>query len=263
MNLVDTHMHLYSDEFNTDREELIRNATVAGITRFFLPNIDLDSVQGMLSLCEKHKGVCFPMMGLHPCSVDSGFENVLQHLRSHLETHRRSVIAIGETGLDHYWDLTYKVEQEKAFRIQAEWASEFDLPIVIHSRNSTDALIDVLKNINDPRLKGVFHCFSGTEEQAKSVIDMGFYLGIGGVVTFKNGGLDKILPSFPMDKIILETDGPYLAPAPHRGKRNIPEYLRLVAEKIASLKSMTVEEVAEITTSNASSLFKRSVANKA
>jgi TatD DNase family protein len=183
----------------------------------------------------------------------------LSQLRNHLEAHRDTVIAIGETGLDHYWDLTYKEEQEKAFRMQAEWAMEFDLPIVIHSRNSTDALINVLKDINDSRLKGVFHCFSGTPEQAEVILGLGFYLGIGGVVTFKNGGLDKILPSLPMEKILLETDGPYLAPAPHRGKRNVPSYLRLVAEKIGVIKSMTVEDVGKITSMNASKLFSKSV----
>ncbi len=258
--LTDTHIHLYAEEFNADRDELISNAAAAGVSRFFLPNIDLDSVDGMLTLCETHRGVCFPMMGLHPCSVDANYAGTLQQLRALLESHIDSVIAIGETGLDHYWDLTYKAEQEKAFRLQAEWAMEFNLPIVIHSRDSTDALIQILKDINDPRLKGVFHCFSGTPEHANEIIKLGFYLGIGGVVTFKNGGLDKILPSLPMDKMILETDGPYLAPAPHRGKRNVPAYLRLVAEKVATVRSLTVEEVAGITTANASRLFGKSVA---
>ena len=255
--LTDTHIHLYADEFDTDREQLIQDAVALGVSRFFLPNIDSTSVEGMFRLCEKLRGVCYPMMGLHPCSVDANYETELQSIRHQLETHRDSVIAIGETGLDYYWDLTYIAEQEKAFRVQAEWAMEFDLPIVIHSRNSTDALIKILADIGDTRLKGVFHCFSGNLEQAEAIIGLGFYLGIGGVVTFKNGGLDKIIPSLPMEKLVLETDGPYLAPAPHRGKRNVPEYLRLVAEKVAAVKGISLEEIARITSANANNLFSK------
>jgi len=256
MSLIDTHVHLYAEEFEKDLSALMEQAQHAGVSKFFLPNIDTESLSGMVAICERWKGVCFPMYGLHPCSVKDNYESELDIIRKALEENRSSVIAIGETGLDFYWDLTFKAEQEKAFREQAEWAVEFDLPIVIHSRDSTDALISIIKDINDPRLKGVFHCFSGNLLQANEIMDLGFYLGIGGVVTFKNGGLDKIIPEIPLNKIVLETDGPYLAPVPYRGKRNEPAYLKIVAEKMAALKGISLEELSRQTTENALKLFK-------
>ena len=225
-----------------------------GVEHFFLPNIDKDSIQSMLDVCAIWKS-CRPMFGLHPCSVKEDYEEQLSVIHKVLTDHRQEAIAIGEVGLDFYWDVTYKKEQETAFRIQAQWALEMDLPLVIHSRNSTDELIDIISGMNEPRLKGVFHCFSGNLEQANKIVALGFYLGIGGVVTFKNSGLDKIIPDLPFDKLLLETDGPYLAPVPFRGKRNEPAYLRLVAEKIAEIKKISLDEVAAITSSNAKKLF--------
>jgi len=255
MNLIDTHIHFYAGEYDADRDELLKSARQSGVQKLLLPNIDTDTLQGMLELCSNWSDTFKPMFGLHPCSVKEDFEIQLQTIRESLMKHSNAV-AIGETGLDFYWDLTYKKEQEAAFRQQVDWAIEFDLPVVIHSRNATDELINILNEINNPLLRGVFHCFSGTPEQAAKILQLGFYLGIGGVVTFKNSGLDKIIPGLPLDRIVLETDGPYLAPVPYRGKRNEPGYLKLIADKVASLKGISLEAVAEATTKNASMLFK-------
>jgi len=256
MSLIDTHIHLYADEFYSDREALIAAAASKGINRFLLPNIDKDSIEGMLALCSSHKNACYPMFGLHPCSVKEDFEEQLSIIRSSYEENKKNTVAIGEIGLDFYWDLTYKKEQELAFRNQVDWAIEMDLPVVIHSRNSTNELIGILKEINNPRVHGVFHCFSGDLSQANEIIKLGFYLGIGGVVTFKNSGMDKVVPHLPIDRILLETDGPYLAPVPFRGKRNEPAYLKLIAEKIAELKNISLADLAIATTYNAEQLFK-------
>src|SRR5688572_20664309 len=257
MSISDTHIHLYAEEYSTDRDALIAAAHQAGIDRFLLPNIDKDSIDGMVALCTQWPENIQPMFGLHPCSVKEDFESQLEFIRNAYEKHKRNTVAIGEIGLDFYWDLTYKKEQELAFRKQVKWALEENLPIVIHSRNSTNELIEILKEINNPQLKGVFHCFSGDLAQANEIMGLGFHLGIGGVITFKNSGLDKVVPHLPLDRIVLETDGPYLAPVPHRGKRNEPAYLKLIAEKVAALKEITFEELTNITTYNASKLFKK------
>jgi TatD DNase family protein len=254
--ITDTHIHLYAEEYDSDRKPLINQALAAGVDRFLLPNIDGNSLDGMMSLVHDYPGVCFPMIGLHPCYIKADYLQQLQLIRSALEKHSKDVIAIGEIGLDFYWDLTFKTEQEKAFREQVQWAIEMNLPIAIHSRNSTNELIEILKDINSTSLTGVFHCFSGTQEQATVILDMGFYLGIGGVATFKNSGLDKIIPEIPLDRILLETDGPYLAPVPFRGKRNEPAYLKMIAEKVAAIKGITLEELAIATSENATNLFK-------
>ena len=254
--LTDTHIHLYAEEYDSDRKLLIEQALQAGVSRFLLPNIDNSSLDGMLSLCYNYPGTCHPMIGLHPCYIKEDYAAQLQLIRSALEKDRKDVVAIGEIGLDFYWDLTFKKEQEVAFREQVQWALELELPIAIHSRNSTNELIDILKDINSPNLQGVFHCFSGNTQQAAEILNLGFYLGIGGVVTFKNSGLDKIIPELPLNRILLETDGPYLAPVPFRGKRNEPAYLKLIAEKVAALKGITLEELAKATSENASNLFK-------
>lgn len=253
MKFADTHTHLYAKEFDPDRDRLIQEAIAAGVTRFFLPNIDSASVEGMLALQKTYPDTCYPMMGLHPCSVKEDYLEELMKLKTELD--RGTFVAVGEIGIDLYWDKTFFPQQQEAFKTQCQWAVERDLPIVIHTRSSFDetfALLDTMTH----RPKGVFHCFSGNAEQAKHAIDLGFMLGIGGVVTFKNSGVDKVVADIDMQHIVLETDAPYLAPVPHRGKRNEPDYLLLVAEKIATLKGITMEQVADITTANALRLFK-------
>jgi len=256
MGLTDTHIHLYAEEFNNDREELMRAAADAGVQRFLLPNIDATSVDDLYSLCNSWPGTCFPMMGLHPCYIKEDYHEQLETIHKSLQLHRDAIIAVGEIGLDFYWDVTFRKEQEEAFRIQSQWAEAMNLPISIHSRNSTTELIQILHELNLPRLRGVFHCFSGDINQADEVMNMGFFLGIGGVVTFKNSGLEKIVSDIPLEFLVLETDGPYLAPTPFRGKRNKPEYLKLIAHKVAEIKGVTYEEVARLTTENANRLFK-------
>lgn len=253
MVLTDTHTHLYAEEFNVDREKLIQHALQMGISRFFLPNIDVSSLTVLRQLTEAYPHNCFPMMGLHPCSIKEDFERQLSEIEKELFSGK--YFAVGEIGIDLYWDKTFVKEQETAFIRQTEWAHKTGLPIVIHSRNSTDEIIQVLKNNWQLNARGIFHCFSGNITQAQEIIELGFYLGIGGVVTFKNSGLDKVVEQIDLKHLVLETDAPYLAPAPHRGKRNIPEFLYLVAEKIAGLKKISIEEVAEVTTANSKIIF--------
>jgi TatD DNase family protein len=195
------------------------------------------------------------MMGLHPCSVKEDFEKELKIIKKHLDEHRDQVIAIGEIGIDLYWDVSTKNNQEIAFKEQLHWASAYKLPIAIHSRNSTEVIISILEELNDLKLTGVFHCFSGSRTEAEKIIDLGFLLGIGGVLTFKNSGLDKVISDIPMEYIVLETDAPYLAPAPYRGKTNLPVYLKLVAEKLAQVKNTSLDQIATITSDNARRLF--------
>lgn len=256
MKLTDTHIHLYAEEYDSDRMALLDDAKNKGVSRFLIPNIDAGSVEPMFDLHAQFPDACFPMMGLHPCYVTAEFDQQLEALRKILTERKKSVFGIGEIGLDFYWDLTFKKQQELAFREQVKWALEFDLPIAIHSRNSTAEIIAILHELNNPALKGVFHCFSGDINQADQIINMGFMLGIGGVVTFKNSGLDKIVEQLPLESLLLETDGPYLAPTPFRGKRNEPAYLQLIAAKVAEIKKIAVDELAEVTSENARRLFK-------
>lgn len=253
MQLVDTHIHLYADEFNDDRKCLIENAVSKGISNFFLPNIDSHSIQPMFDLCDAHPANCFPMMGLHPCSVKENFKAEMDVIES--EFFKRKFYAVGEIGLDFYRDKTFIREQEEVFIRQLHLAHEMNLPVVIHSRESVDRIIEIIHQQNHISIKGIFHCFSGDENQAGEIIAMGMYLGIGGVLTFKNSGLDKVIEKVPLSHCVLETDAPYLAPAPHRGKRNIPEFLSLIAEKLAEVKQVSIVEVAEKTTSNALRIF--------
>lgn len=233
---------------------MVERAVAAGVYRLLLPNIDSSTINGMLALEAQFPGVCIPMMGVHPCYVNENVDKELSIVRNWLE--KRSFKAIGEIGLDFYHDLTYTEQQYKAFREQLELARQYQLPVSIHARESTKECIEVVKSMQDGRLTGVFHCFSGTLEQAKEVIDLGFYLGIGGVVTFKKAGLDKLLEDIDLQHIILETDAPYLAPVPYRGKRNESAYIPLIGERIADVKNLTIADIAEITTSNALKLFK-------
>jgi TatD DNase family protein len=251
--ITDTHTHLYAEEFGKDLSELIRVAGESGVKRFFMPNIDSTSINGMLDLEKIFPGVCFPMMGLHPCSVKENWKEEMKAVEEWLA--KRKFAAVGEMGIDLYWDKTFIEEQKVVFRKQVELANHYKLPIVIHTRDSFDVAVELLEEVQKETPCGIFHCFTGNAEQAKRVIDMGFYLGIGGVVTFKNGGLDKTLAEIDLKNIILETDAPYLAPAPFRGKRNEPVYIVKVAEKIAEIKKCSLEKVATITTENSKNIF--------
>ena len=254
MNFVDTHTHLYLKQFNNDRDEVVRRALDAGVTSMYLPNVDSGTIDAMLELEAAHPAHCHAMMGLHPCSVGEDFEQELTLVRDWLD--RRPFCAVGEIGIDLYWDKTFFDQQKEAFRIQTNWAKELGLPIVIHSRESTDVLIELVGELKDERLKGVFHCFTGNADQARIITgELGFFLGIGGVVTFKNGGMDRSLPAVDPDWLVLETDAPYLAPVPHRGKRNESAYVVRVAEKLAEIYALPLAEIARRTTDNAHQLY--------
>lgn len=251
--LVDTHAHLYAKRFDQDREAMLQRAFDAGVEAIYLPNIDGGSIEAMLALEAAYPQQCFAMMGLHPCSVDADYESALALVREWLD--RRDFCAVGEIGIDLYWDKTFLRQQQEAFLTQVTWAMERELPVVIHSRESIDLIIELLQEVRDERLRGIFHCFTGDERQARAAIDLGFYLGIGGVLTFKNSGLDRVLASVDLAHLVLETDAPYLAPAPYRGKRNESAYVRLVAERLATVKELSPEEVAYRTTRNAYAVF--------
>lgn len=253
MNWIDSHAHIYSSEFDKDRNEAIARAKEAGVTRILMPAVDSSTHEGMLRLENEFPDTCISMMGLHPCSVAGNVEEELWLAENYLS--ERKFVAVGEIGLDFYWDVTFKDQQYSAFHRQVEWALHYDIPISIHSRNATDECIEVVRQHQQGKLGGVFHCFSGDLEQARKIIDLGFYLGIGGVLTFKNSGLDKILQEVDLSHIILETDAPYLAPTPFRGKRNECSYIPLIAQKLADIKEMPIERVAEITTANTEKLF--------
>lgn len=251
--LIDTHAHIYASEFDTDREEMLERAFTAGIHQILMPAIDSGTHASMLELEAKYPGRCIAMTGLHPVSVKDDFASELALIEAILQ--QRVFVAIGETGLDYYWDLSHKRQQIEAFEQQLQWAVQYNIPIVIHSRESTDDCIALIKKYTPEGLRGVFHCFGGTPEQAQAIITEGFYLGIGGVLTFKKSGLDAVLKQLPLNQIILETDAPYLAPAPYRGKRNEPAYLLQVAQKLADIKEMRIDELAALTTANAKKLF--------
>ena len=255
MQFIDTHTHLYSEQFDEDQESKIREAIDSGVGKFFLPNIDLDSVKGMNTLVKKYPRQCYAMMGLHPCSVGADYKNVLDQFDKNLAKDSH-YIAIGEIGIDLYWDKTFLKEQQDAFRIQINWAKKLNLPIVIHCREAFDEILEILDEVNDDSLKGIFHCFTGNLEQAQHILNYGnVKLGIGGVVTFKNAGLDKVVSQLNIEDLVLETDSPYLAPAPYRGKRNESAYLIRVAEKVAEIFQLSMSEVARITTENALEIF--------
>jgi TatD DNase family protein len=253
MTLIDTHAHLYLPAFDADRAEVIARARSEGVSAIFLPNIDTESIASMHELAEAHPNLCFPMMGLHPCSVDDQWPKTLREMEAFLGT--RTYYGIGETGLDLYWDTTTLDIQRGALQMQAEWAKSMGLPLILHSREATEQTLETLEPLQDGRLRGIFHCFSGTVELAKRAIDLGFCLGIGGTLTYKKSELPELLPKVSRDALVLETDCPYLPPMPHRGKRNEPSYIRLVADKLAEVLNLTSEEVAQLTTSNARRIF--------
>lgn len=252
--MIDTHTHLYSDQFDSDRAEMIERAINKGVSKFYLPAIDSKTHAKMLALESNYPNQMFAMMGLHPCSVQpETWESELKIVEKYLN--EREFPAIGEIGIDLYWDKTTLDIQIKAFEKQIDWAIERDLPIVIHTRESFDEVFEVLERKKSPQLRGIFHCFSGTLEQAKHAVDLNFILGIGGVVTFKNGKIDQFLREIPLDKIVLETDSPYLAPVPFRGKRNESSYLELVAGKLVDIYGIDFSEIDRITSENAEKLF--------
>lgn len=255
MRIIETHAHLYLQEFSEDIDRVVDRASKNGIEKFYLPNIDEESLDRMLELCQQYPQNMFPMIGLHPCSVQKNYEEQLQAIFD--RRNDASFCAVGEIGIDLYWDQTLKKEQINAFRLQIEWAIELDLPIVIHSREATDLILEYLEKWKYDGLRGIFHCFTGTVQQGKRIMDLGFYLGIGGVVTFKNSDLDRVLPELGTNHLVLETDAPYLSPAPNRGKRNEPSYLIHVVEKLANIFNCAEKDIARITKENSEKIFQK------
>jgi len=253
MILCDTHTHLFVNQFDKDRAEAIKRAMNLGVKYFFLPNIDCKSIEPMLKLATQYPENCFPMLGLHPTSVKENYRSELKKLKCRLDD--GLFYAIGEVGIDLYWDKTHLSEQIAAFEQQIAWAKDYDLPLVIHARDSFDEIFEVLDRLHDEHLRGILHAFSGTLKQARKIIDYGFLLGIGGVVTYKNSGLDKVVQQLDLKHIVLETDSPWLTPVPKRGQRNESAYVYHIAQKIANLHQISITQVAEITTQNALNLF--------
>jgi TatD DNase family protein len=253
MQLIDTHCHLYSKQFAGDIQETIQRAEREGVEKFYLPAIDSTTLQAQLDLEARYPGKCIGMIGLHPCSVKADVAAELQLVEAWLG--RRSWTAVGEIGLDFYWDKTFVSQQYTAFHRQIEWALHYDIPIVIHSRESMSESIGVVREHQKGKLKGIFHCFSGSYESAMQIIDQGFYLGVGGVLTYKKSGLAEALKNVALEHMVLETDCPYLSPVPFRGKRNESAYLKYIAAALAEVKGVAVEEVARITTANAKKIF--------
>ena len=251
--LIDTHTHIYVDAFDDDRDEAIKRAMEAGVSQIILPAIDSKTTAIMHEIKRNYSGYVHLMMGLHPTHVGLNADDELAHVKEQLDAH--SFVAVGEIGMDLYWDKTYQSQQQDAFYRQINWALAADLPIVIHCRDAFAPVFEVLEGFKDARLRGVFHCFTGTKADAQRALELNFYLGIGGVVTFKNGKIDQFLSDFPIEKMLLETDSPYLAPTPYRGKRNESAYLPIVADKMAKLFDISVAEIARITSKNAKQLF--------
>ena len=258
MGIVDTHIHLYGEAFDDDRSDLIEKAKAEGISHFFLPAIDSTYTDRMKALRKEYPQEVFLMSGLHPTHVNENYKSELDHVYKELTQFSEDYVAVGEIGIDLYWDKTFVEEQTLSFETQINLALSFDLPIVIHCRAAFDEIFEVLETYKSKSFYGIFHCFSGSLEQAQKAIDFGFKLGIGGVVTFKNGKIDQFLNQLDLESLVLETDAPYLAPSPFRGKRNIPSYINLVAEKVATLYNLPKEQVVEITTKTALELFRKS-----
>jgi TatD DNase family protein len=249
---VDTHAHLYINDFENDLDEVIERAKQEGVGQIFLPAIDSQTHNKLISLTEKYPNYCYGMMGLHPCDVKENYKDELQIAKHLIKTETK---AIGEIGLDFYWDKTFAKQQVEAFQEQINWALALNLPINIHSRNSMQDCINIVKDFQNGNLKGIFHCFSGSYEIAKQILDLNFYLGIGGVVTYKNAGLPEILKRLDLKYLVLETDSPYLTPVPYRGKRNESSYIKYVAGKIAETYETDVETVGKITTANSKLVY--------
>src|SRR5665647_913766 len=252
MKLIDTHTHLYLKEFNADIDEVMQRAEAEGVIKFFLPAIDSTETNAILDLEKKFPGKCMAMMGLHPCSVKENYKVELDKASQMLQ--QRKFAGIGETGLDFYWDTSFVKEQYESLHIQAGWALKYNLPLILHTRNAMQETIDVIKSYNGKGLRVIFHCFGGTLQNANDIIDQGFFLGIGGVITYKNSGLAEIIKDIDLAHIVLETDAPYLTPLPFRGKRNESSYLKYIVQKIAEVKNISVEEVAKQTSLNAENI---------
>lgn len=253
--MIDTHTHLYSEEFDVDRTEMIQRALESGVNKLLLPNISFETIEKMEQMTKDFPNICYAMMGLYPSEVRANWEEQIEHVKSFLKKDHH--IGIGEIGIDLYWDQTYKEQQIEAFRAQVKWAKKEQLPVSIHCRSAFKEILNVLDSENNEQLTGVLHCFTGTLEEANQIIDYGnFKLGIGGVVTFKNAGLDKVLEDVDIKHLVLETDSPYLAPAPKRGKRNESSYIPYIVKKLSSIYGISEEEVARITTENALAIFK-------
>jgi TatD DNase family protein len=250
---IDTHAHIYSEEFKDDLENMLDNAANAGITDIYMPNIDSTSIEEMMRIADRQKN-CHAMMGLHPCYVKENYKEELSIVEKYLASY--TFAGVGEIGIDLYWDKTFAVEQETVFRRQIALAKEYGIPFVIHSRDSLDITIDIVSELQDGSLSGIFHCFNGTLDQAKRIMETGFYMGIGGVITYKNAGVDKVVADIPMDFLVLETDSPYLSPVPYRGKRNECAYIAVIADKLAEVKEMTKSEIGAVTTFNANKIFR-------
>jgi TatD DNase family protein len=250
---IDTHAHIYSKEFENDRTDMLQRCSENDVKKIYMPNVDHTTIDGMLEL-ESRSDNCFAMMGLHPCSVNRDFQRELYLVEDWLS--KRKFAAVGEIGTDLHWDKTFWNEQKEAFTIQVNWAKKLGLPVVIHCRESLDETIALVEHLQDGKLTGIFHCFTGSVEQAKKIAKLDFLLGIGGVSTFKKGGLDTVLPEIAVENIVLETDSPYLSPVPHRGKRNEPAYIPVIAQKIAEIKKISLDELQKQTTENATKIFK-------
>ena len=264
MTSIDTHAHIYDPQFDTDRDIMLREAESQQISQIWMPNCARETVPGLMALADQYPARCLPMMGLHPAYVTNTVEDELAAVKDLLNRH--AFMAVGEIGLDFYWDMTFVEQQFIAFETQLRWASEQKLPVSMHTRSGHDRnafaeAANLIEKLALPNLTGIFHCFVGTLDEANRAIDLGFKLGIGGVATFKNGGLDKVLPHVGLEHLVLETDAPYLAPVPYRGKRNEPAYLRLIAQRIADLKQISIDDVARHTTANALSLLPPLYAN--
>ncbi len=251
--MIDTHCHLYSEDFDVDIEAVVKRANDIGVKKFYLPAIDMGCTERMIAIEKKFPATCFSMAGLHPCHVKENYKSEINHVKSLLQ--QRKFVGIGESGLDFYWDKTFVKEQYECLEIQIELALQYSLPLILHTRNATQETIDVIQKYKGTTLRGIFHCFGGTLSEANQIIEAGFYLGIGGVVTYKNAGLAEVLKEIDMQHVVLETDAPYLSPVPMRGKRNESSNLKYIAEKIAEVKNISFLEVERITTHNAEKIF--------
>lgn len=250
---TDTHSHLYSIEFDSDIDKVIINAKSNNVSSIYLPNIDISTIEKMNSLVDKDPRLFKAMIGLHPGSVDSDYVKNLDIIRQELK--KNKYVGIGEVGIDLYWDKTYKQEQIDAFETQVKWAKEFDLPVIIHARDAMDLTIDIIEKHQTGKLRGIFHCFTGNTDQAFKIMKLGFHMGIGGILTYKNSGLKQVVHQIPIEYMVLETDSPYLPPVPFRGKRNESAYLVHIASELAEVKNISIKDIAEITTNNAQKIF--------
>ena len=257
MTFIDTHCHLYDEAFDADREEALQRALDAGVTTMLLPDIDSTSSHSLDALQQSHPEHFRSMAGLHPTSVKEDYEQELERVHSSLVTHHSSpkYVAVGEIGMDLYWDRTFEAQQREVLKTQLQWAVELDLPVCLHIRKAHNEVFSLLREMNRPTWHGVMHCFGGSLQEAQRALELGFHLGIGGVVTFKNAGMAEVVKATPLDRLLLETDAPYLSPVPHRGQRNEPSYIPLIAQKIADLKGVSLDEVATVTTASAKALF--------